>query len=182
VAAARHEPACALFSSPARALAARGRGNLGPGRYFALPPGPKMPFTRGNDRDRPIAIDGCAWILAEQNPLALAHANPSSIHPLPRRVLLPHPSTRVSGGRRRPSERRHGEPPRRRARPPQGERAVVERLHRGAQIHSTASGPAEARAASVHARHKASRDRVDAPASHARRRWAAQGETRYVLL
>jgi hypothetical protein len=39
------------------------------------------------------------------------------------------------------SERCHGEPPRRRARSPQGERAAVERLHCGAQICGAASGP-----------------------------------------
>jgi hypothetical protein len=55
------------------------------------------------------------------------------------------------------------------ARPPQGVCAAVERHHRGAQNHGAACGPAAARVASVRARPKASRDRVDAPASRAHR-------------
>jgi hypothetical protein len=61
-AAARHKPACAPVSSPARALSARGRGNLGLGRHFALSPGPKGAHSRAerprpSDRDRRLCVD-----------------------------------------------------------------------------------------------------------------------------
>jgi hypothetical protein len=74
------------------------------------------------------------------------------------------------------SERRHSEPPRRRARSPQGERVADERHRHGALIRGAASSPEAAHAGSVRAGPKASRDLVGTPASHARRRWAAQGE------
>jgi hypothetical protein len=64
------------------------------------------------------------------------------------------------------SKRRHGEPPRRRARSPQGERAAVERRLRGAQIYGAAGSTT--RATSIHPRQRTSRDLVKAPASRAR--------------
>jgi hypothetical protein len=53
---AHHGPACAPLRSPAPALAAVGRGNLGPGRERAVPHGPKEARWRA-DRLRPSDSD-----------------------------------------------------------------------------------------------------------------------------
>jgi hypothetical protein len=105
VAAARHGPACAPLRSPARALAGAGEATWAWAFISPSCPGQKKPSDARLNLDHQIAIDGCAWISAEQKTprvspsLTLAHSLP----PTPRRLLQPHPSTRVSGGRRRPS-------------------------------------------------------------------------------
>jgi hypothetical protein len=116
---------------------ARGRGNLGPGRAFAPPPGPKEAHSRVGrsqplDQDQRLRVDfGQTKPPEPFNPKTLA---PFLIPPFASAFFFLSPSERASGGRRRPSGRRHGEPPRRRARPPQGGRVAVEWFLRGALI------------------------------------------------
>jgi hypothetical protein len=170
--------------TPAHALVAAGettwaRATISPSRL-----GQKRPNNARHDLDRRMEINGCARVSGEQNPLPTA-SRVTLAHSVPQCLLLPHPSKRESGGGRRRSEPRHGEPPRRRARPPQGERAAVERHHRGAQIRRATSGTAAARTASVRARPKASRGRVEGAEdgrSGASRRYRAQTRSaRFVL-
>jgi hypothetical protein len=165
-----------ITGRPARPCAprpsARGRGSRqpGPGPSFSHPAWAKRSLVAHGStstvRSRSTVVRG---FQRNKNPFASRSVNPSSFSP-PIPPALSSPPERARE-RRRPaarSERRHGEPPRRRVRPPQGERAAVERHHRGAQIYGAASSPAAARPASVHAGPKASWDRVDTPASRAR--------------
>jgi hypothetical protein len=128
--------------------------------------GRKKPDRARLDLDYRTEMNGLVCFSAEQNPRRRPLAFDFST--LAYSPLSPAPSTSpperaraaASGG-----VQRHGKPPRRRARPPQGERAAVERHHRGAQIWRVTSGTTATRAASVRARPMASRGRVDVSAS-----------------
>jgi hypothetical protein len=83
-----------------RARAARGRANLGPGRHFARPHGPKAAQpsaarSRPHDEDRRLR----AVLGRSKTPFAARSPNPSLILFFPRRLLLLHASARVSGRR-----------------------------------------------------------------------------------
>jgi hypothetical protein len=136
-------------SAPRPSTVIRARGaltrapgrNLGLGRESRPPPGPKEARCPRSDHDRSIKIDGHARIAMDQktparrSPETLAHSlfAPPASSPFHARERERRPAAR--------SERRHGEPPRWRARSPQGERAAVERRHCGAQICGVASYP-----------------------------------------
>ena len=125
-------PAQKRASAHARAPGrCQAEANLSLGRDFAIPPGPKVGPRRLGRLSR---SDGHPRVSVEQKrsdapaPGTLAH----SVLPPP---SPPHPTTSDGGesrSERRP-RRRHGEPLRRRACSPQGERAAVEKALCGAR-------------------------------------------------
>jgi hypothetical protein len=98
-------------SAPPRALAARGRGNLGPGRHFARPPRPKGAHSRA-ERSRSTAARGSRRNKNSYRavlPETLAHFFFRS----PRRLLLStHASVRRPAAMERAAPRRAPSPAR----------------------------------------------------------------------
>jgi hypothetical protein len=159
--------------APPRGRLRSGQSNLGPGRAFPSPPGPKAAHSSAGrreppDQDRRLRVD-----LGRSKPPS--PALPETLAPFPLFSPTPpsSPLTRARASDRRAAAAAVAAPWRARS-PARASTAGWARRRRAASLWCPASGPKTARASSVLAGPKASRAIWSATVGRVRRRWAAQ--------